>query len=78
MAHVKKNHRLPHFATIHLAAYRRCGCVDVWATLWMHGSGPYLLDGSGRSPYVSSHGGQRSVHESIAGDHTPVVRIGLR
>ena len=49
------------------------------ATLWMHGSGPYIfLMGLAAVLYVMFAWWSEVVHESNAGDHTPVVRIGLR
>ena len=49
------------------------------ATLWMHGSGPYIfLMGLAAVLYVMFAWWSEVVHESNTGDHTPVVRIGLR
>jgi len=49
------------------------------ATLWMHGSGPYLfLIGFAAVLYVMYAWWAEVVAESRIGDHTPVVRIGLR
>ncbi|MEO1641611.1 MAG: cytochrome c oxidase subunit 3 [Pseudomonadota bacterium] len=49
------------------------------ATLWMHGSGPYIfLMGLAAVLYVMFAWWADVVAESNAGDHTPVVRIGLR
>ncbi|SFS22018.1 cytochrome c oxidase subunit 3 [Yoonia litorea] len=48
-------------------------------TLWMHGSGPYVfLMGLAAVLYVMFAWWADVVRESNAGDHTPVVRIGLR
>ena len=49
------------------------------AVLWMHGSGPWLgLIGLACVLYVMFAWWSDVVHESQVGDHTPVVRIGLR
>ncbi|PJI92753.1 cytochrome c oxidase subunit 3 [Yoonia maricola] len=49
------------------------------ATLWMHGSGPYIfLMGFAAVLYVMFAWWADVVAESNVGDHTPVVRIGLR
>jgi hypothetical protein len=49
------------------------------AVLWMHGSGPWLfLIGLVGVLYVMFAWWADVVKESQAGDHTPVVRIGLR
>lgn len=49
------------------------------AVLWMHGSGPWLtLIGFAAVLYVMFAWWSDVVAESNAGDHTPVVRIGLR
>ena len=49
------------------------------ATLWMHGSGPYIfLMGLAAVLYVMFAWWADVVAESNVGDHTPVVRIGLR
>ncbi|NAZ35604.1 cytochrome c oxidase subunit 3 [Rubellimicrobium sp. CFH 75288] len=49
------------------------------ATLWMHGSGPWLfLMGLVAVLYVMYGWWADVVAESRVGDHTPVVRIGLR
>ncbi|SNX73952.1 cytochrome c oxidase subunit 3 [Cereibacter ovatus] len=49
------------------------------AVLWMHGSGPWLgLIGLGVVLYTMAGWWSDVVAESIKGDHTPVVRLGLR
>ena len=49
------------------------------AVLWMHGSGPWMgLIGFAGVLYVMFAWWSEVVHESRAGDHTPVVRLGLR
>jgi cytochrome c oxidase subunit 3 len=49
------------------------------ATLWIHGSGPWLfLMGFALVLYVMFAWWSEVVAEISAGDHTPVVRIGLR
>ncbi len=49
------------------------------AVLWMHGSGPYLgLIGFAGVLYTMFAWWSEVVHEGETGDHTPVVRIGLR
>jgi cytochrome c oxidase subunit III len=49
------------------------------ATLWMHGSGPWMfLIGLAAVLYVMFAWWSEVVAESQIGDHTPVVRIGLR
>ncbi|MBD3763526.1 MAG: cytochrome c oxidase subunit 3 [Rhodobacterales bacterium] len=49
------------------------------AVLWMHGNGPWLgLIGLATVLYVMFAWWSDVVRESQAGDHTPVVRIGLR
>ena len=49
------------------------------AVLWMHGSGPWIfLMGFVAVLYVMFAWWSEVVAESNAGDHTPVVRIGLR
>jgi len=49
------------------------------AVIWMHGSGPYMfLIGLAAVLYVMFAWWAEVVAESNAGDHTPVVRIGLR
>ena len=49
------------------------------AVLWMHDSGPYLfLMGLAGVLYVMFAWWSEVVSESNVGDHTPVVRIGLR
>jgi len=49
------------------------------SVLWMHGSGPWLgLIGLAVVLYVMFAWWSDMVTESLAGDHTPVVRIGLR
>jgi cytochrome c oxidase subunit 3 len=49
------------------------------AVLWMHGSGPYMfLMGLAAVLYVMYAWWSDVVTESNVGDHTPVVRIGLR
>ncbi len=50
------------------------------AVLWMHGSGPWHGPDRALSLvlYVMLRWWSDVVHESNAGDHTPVVRIGLR
>jgi cytochrome c oxidase subunit 3 len=49
------------------------------AVLWMHGSGPYMfLIGLAGVLYVMFAWWSEMVTESHVGDHTPVVRIGLR
>ncbi|MGY6633809.1 MAG: cytochrome c oxidase subunit 3 [Alkalilacustris sp.] len=49
------------------------------AVLWMHGSGPWLfLIGFAGICYVSFSWWADVVAEAEGGDHTPVVRIGLR
>ncbi len=49
------------------------------AVLWMHGMGPWLtLIGLAGVAYVMFAWWSDVVSESHAGDHTPVVRIGLR
>ena len=49
------------------------------AVLWMHGSGPWLgLIGLAGVLYVMYAWWAEVVHESRSGDHTPVVRLGLR
>jgi len=49
------------------------------AVLWMHGSGPWMgLIGLAMVLYVMFAWWSEVVHEAIVGDHTPVVRIGLR
>jgi cytochrome c oxidase subunit 3 len=47
--------------------------------LWMHGSGPWMgLIGLALVLYVMYAWWSEVVHEGQTGDHTPVVRIGLR
>ena len=49
------------------------------AVLWMHGSGPWLgLIGFALVLFVMFSWWADVVHEGQTGDHTPVVRIGLR
>ena len=49
------------------------------AVLWMHGSAPYLgLIGFAGVLYTMFAWWSEVVHEGETGDHTPVVRIGLR
>jgi cytochrome c oxidase subunit III len=49
------------------------------SVLWMHGSAPYLgLIGFAGVLYVMFGWWSEVVHEGQTGDHTPVVRIGLR
>ena len=49
------------------------------AVLWMHGSGPWLgLIGLAVVLYTMFGWWSEVVHEGQTGDHTPVVRIGLR
>jgi cytochrome c oxidase subunit III len=49
------------------------------AVLWMHGSGPWLfLIGLAGVLYVMFAWWSDVVAESRQGDHTPVVRLGLR
>jgi cytochrome c oxidase subunit III len=49
------------------------------SVLWMHGSGPYMfLAGLAAVLYTMFAWWSEVVAESSAGDHTPVVRIGLR
>ena len=49
------------------------------AVLWMHGSAPYLgLIGFAGVLYTMFVWWAEVVHEANTGDHTPVVRIGLR
>jgi cytochrome c oxidase subunit 3 len=49
------------------------------AVLWMHGSGPWMgLIGFAGVLYVMFAWWSEVVHEGQTGDHTPVVRIGLR
>lgn len=49
------------------------------AVLWMHGSGPWMfLIGSAVVAYVMYGWWAETVAEDHAGDHTPVVVIGLR
>ncbi|TAG15186.1 MAG: cytochrome c oxidase subunit 3, partial [Rhodobacterales bacterium] len=49
------------------------------AVLWMHGSGPWLgLIGFAGVLYVMFAWWAEVVQESHAGDHTPVVRLGLK
>ncbi len=49
------------------------------AVLWMHGSGPWMgLVGLVGVLYVMFAWWSEVVHEGQTGDHTPVVRLGLR
>ncbi len=49
------------------------------AVLWMHGSGPWMgLIGFVMVLYVMYAWWSDVIHEGQVGDHTPVVRIGLR
>lgn len=49
------------------------------AVMWMHGSGPWLfLIGLAAVLYVMFAWWADVVHEGETGDHTPVVRLGLR
>ena len=49
------------------------------AVLWMHGSAPYMgLIGLAGVLYTMFGWWSEVVHEGQTGDHTPVVRIGLR
>ena len=80
MAHAK-NHD---YHILHPSAYPFIGGVGSFvmlfgAVLWMHGSGPYLfLVGLAAVLYVMIGWWIDVSAESAAGDHTPVVRIGLR
>ena len=49
------------------------------AVLWMHGSGPYMfLIGLAAVLYTMYAWWSEVVTEGQTGDHTPVVRLGLR
>ncbi|MBF9031436.1 cytochrome c oxidase subunit 3 [Rhodobacterales bacterium HKCCE3408] len=54
-------------------------CMLTGAVIWMHGSAPWLfLIGAVALAFVMIGWWSDVVTESNAGDHTPVVRIGLR
>ena len=80
MAHVKEHD----YHILHPSIWPFVGAVGGFtmlfgAVLWMHGSGPWLfLIGLAAVLYVMFAWWSDVVAESNAGDHTPVVRMGLR
>lgn len=80
MAHAKNHdyHILPPSAWPFIGAVG--GFIMLFgAVLWMHGSGPYMFTAGLLAVLVTMFGWWTEVvRESHAGDHTKVVRIGLR
>ncbi|HOZ35070.1 MAG TPA: cytochrome c oxidase subunit 3, partial [Tabrizicola sp.] len=80
MAHAKNHdyHVLPPSIWPLLGAL--AGFVMLFGSvLWMHGSGPWMgLIGLAGVLYVMFAWWSEVIHESSVGDHTPVVRLGLR
>jgi cytochrome c oxidase subunit 3 len=80
MAHAKNHdyHVLPPSIWPLLGAL--AGFVMLFGSvLWMHGSGPWMgLIGLAGVLYVMFAWWSEVVHEGQTGDHTPVVRLGLR
>jgi cytochrome c oxidase subunit III len=80
MAHAK-NHD---YHILHPSIWPLIGAVGAFvmlfgSVLWMHGSGPYMfLIGLAAVLYTMFAWWSEVVSESQVGDHTPVVRIGLR
>jgi cytochrome c oxidase subunit III len=80
MAHAK-NHD---YHILHPSIWPLIGAVGAFvmlfgSVLWMHGSGPYMfLIGLVAVLYTMFAWWSEVVNESAVGDHTPVVRIGLR
>jgi cytochrome c oxidase subunit 3 len=80
MAHAKEHD----YHILHPSIWPFVGAVGGFtmlfgAVLWMHGSGPWLfLIGLAGVLYVMFAWWSDVIAESRAGDHTPVVRLGLR
>ena len=80
MAHVKEHD----YHILNPSIWPFLGAVSAFvmlfgAVLWMHGMGPWMaLIGFVGVLYVMFAWWSEVVQESRAGDHTPVVRIGLR